>query len=431
MALNGDSRLKKTLYAFSSLNDLSRVITSRESAVEIMKSGLYLILGTLSSSQGVIFYYVSGSSGMEVLARKGVEEDRDIFISLTEEDLQTLLLAPHVVDIHQNPAVLEPFLSRNRKALEGIQASLLAPLRVGEKVVGLLCIGKHFGGGEYCEEDLQVLAMMSQQISVALYNHKLFSRLQRKVKENASLYENLRQIYHDTIQAFAAAIDAKDEYTRGHSARVAQYAVAIGKELGLPEDELEGLRLAGLLHDIGKITVDSSIIRKEECLNAKEVREMNRHPSVGYEILSNIKFPWGDLSTLARHHHEKVDGKGYPDGIQGKDLLLGARIITLADAFDAMTSDRPYRDQIGLEETLREIKRCSGTQFDADIAELLFKALKKELTEEGSDSTILPCLNLDYDPDRILHVLEEVRQSSDAAVNPGCVEGKQSVYDCR
>ncbi len=431
MVSNDSSRLKKTLYAFSSLNDLGRLITSCESAEEVIKSGLYLVLGTLSSSQGAVFYYVSESTRMEMVARKGFEKDHDISFSVSKEDLQDLLFAPHVVDVHQTPAALEPFLLKNRKALEGIEPFLLVPLRVGEKVVGLLGIGKRFGGGEYSEEDLQILTIMSQQISVALYNYNLFSRLQRKVKENATLYENLRQIYHDTIQAFATAIDAKDEYTRGHSTRVAQYAVAIGKELGLPEDELEGLRLAGLLHDIGKITVDSSIIRKKDSLNAEEIREMNRHPSVGYEILSNIKFPWGDLSTLARHHHEKVDGNGYPDGLQGEDLLLGVRIITVVDAFDAMTSDRPYRDQIGLEETLREIKRCTGTQFDAGIVKVLFRVLKKELTAEGSPSDILPCLNLDYESARILHVLEEVCRPSETVVDPECVKGEQSVYDCR
>jgi putative nucleotidyltransferase with HDIG domain len=416
MVSNGSSRLKKTLYAFSSLNDLGRVITSCESAEEVIKSGLYLVLGTLSSSQGVVFHYMSGSSRMEMIAWKGFEKDHDVSFPISRQDLQDLLFSPHVVDVHQAPAALEPFLTKNKKALEGINPSLLVPLRVGEQVVGLLGIGKCFGGGEYSEEDVQILTIMSQQISVALYNYKLFSRLQRKARENTVLYENLRQIYHDTIEAFATAIDAKDEYTRGHSIRVAQYAVAIGKELGLPEDELEGLHLAGLLHDIGKITVDSSIIRKNDSLNANEIREMNRHPAIGHEILSNIKFPWGDISTLARHHHEKVDGKGYPDGLQGTDLLLGARIITMADAFDAMTSDRPYRAQIGLEETLREIKRCTGTQFDANIAEVLFRVLKKELTSEGLPSEIFPCLNLDYDPERILHVLKEVCQPSETVM---------------
>jgi putative nucleotidyltransferase with HDIG domain len=431
MVSNGSNRLKKTLYAFSSLNDLGRVITSCESAEEVIKSGLYLVLGTLSSSQGVVFHYMSGSSRMEMIAWKGFEKDHDVSFPISRKDLQDLLLSPHVVDVHQAPTALEPFLTRNRKALEGIKPSLLVPLRVGEKVIGLLGIGERFGGGEYSEEDVQILITMSQQISVALYNHKLFSRLQRKVKENTALYENLRQIYHDTIEAFATAIDAKDEYTRGHSARVAQYAVAIGKGLGLPEDELEGLRLAGLLHDIGKITVDSSIIRKNDSLNANEIREMNRHPSIGYEILSNIKFPWGDLSTLARHHHEKVDGNGYPDGLHGEDLLLGARIITMADAFDAMTSDRPYRAQIGLEETLLEIKRCTGTQFDANIAEVLFRVLRKELTSEGIASEICPFLRLDYDPECILHVLEEVCQPSEIVIGPECVKGERSVYDCR
>lgn len=393
---------------------------------EVTKSGLLLILGTLSTSRGVIFHYAASSSRMEILSRKGIEDHLDLSLRLDKDDLQHLLLAPYVVNIHRNRDVIEPFLAANQNVLESINADCLCPLRVGGELVGLLVIGERFSGGEYSDEDLQILAMMSQQLSVAVYNHKLFSRLERKVDENRSLYDNLRQIYQDTIQAFAVAIDAKDEYTQGHSARVAQYAVAIGEELGLSGDELEGLRLAGLLHDIGKVTVDSSIIRKKESLDPLEVKQMHRHPSVGYEILSNIKFPWGDLSKLARHHHEKVDGKGYPDGLQGEELLLGARIITLGDSFDAMTSNRPYRRQIGLEETLHEIKRCSGSQFDPLISRTLFRVLEKELTGEIAEPKILPCLKLDYNSVHLLHVLREVNQPLRPAANAVPLRREQS-----
>lgn len=179
---------KKVLYTFGSLNDLGQVITSNGSVEEMSKSGLYLILGTLSASQGAIFQYSASRSRLEILAAKGLDEASDSSLPLTDGDLQRLILAPHVVAAGRDPARLSPFLSDNRDLAEGMHAALLSPLRVGKELVGLLCVGEHFGGGEYSEEDCQVLAMMSRQLSVALYNHKLFSRLEEKVEENRTLY---------------------------------------------------------------------------------------------------------------------------------------------------------------------------------------------------------------------------------------------------
>ncbi len=404
-----ETNMRKMLYAFSSLNDLGQVITSNGSFDEVTRSGLYLIMGTLSVALGAIFHYTK-EEGMRILAAKGVDEPTFPLLPLPEKEVQSLLDAPHVVVLDTPPEGLHCLLTHHGEIFRALNTTLLVPLRVGEELVGMLTLGERFGGGEYSEEDRQVLAMMAQQLSVTLHNHRLFSLLQQKAEENRVLYENLRKIYHDTIRAFAAAIDAKDEYTRGHSARVAAYAVAIGEELGLPAEVIEGLRLAGLLHDIGKITVDSSIIRKTTCLSAEEMVEMHRHPAVGYEILSKIQFPWGDLSSLARHHHEKIDGKGYPDGLSGEDIDLEVRIITLADAFDAMTTDRPYRKQIGLAESLQEVKRCMGSQFDADVASVLFRVLEKELSGSVVPPRILPHLTMEYDAAQVCRVIQAFYQ---------------------
>ncbi len=399
--------VNKTLWALSSLNDLGQAITSNGSFEQITKSGLYLILGTLSAAHGAIYRYHPELSRMVPLARKGIPESLDISLQVTDKDAQSWLLSPNVVEVASLPDYLDDFAHVNRVVLNQAESAFLAPLCVGEVLVGIISVGARFSGGEYSEDDRMILAMMCQQLSIALHNNQLFSQLENKVRENYRLYENLRGIYNETIMAFATAIDAKDSYTRGHSARVADYAVAIGEEVGLDEAELEGLHLAGLLHDIGKITVDNTIIRKTSCLSDEETKEMHRHPAVGYEILSNIKFPWGDLSTLARHHHEKVDGNGYPDGLRGEDLLVGVRIIALANAFDAMTTDRPYRNQISLEETLKEVKRCMGTHFDAEMARVLFRVLEQEISGKRENPRIIPHLKQEFDPKRIKQLLLE------------------------
>jgi putative nucleotidyltransferase with HDIG domain len=404
------------MYAFSSLNDLGHVITSNGGFEEVTKSGLYLILGTVSAAQGAIFRYEEEHGRFVVLAHKGVDGAPHLGLSLYAGDAEALVGAPGVVESRRASQGLTGFISRNDDTLGALQAALLVPLRVGGNLVGLITVGSRFSGGDYTDDDLQILAMMSQQLSVGLSNHQLFQSLQKKVEENRALYENLQDIYNDTVRAFAAAIDAKDRYTQGHSDRVARYAVAIAEELGLPQEEVEALRLGGLLHDIGKITVDTSIIRKDSVLTDRELLEMHRHPTVGFDILSKINFPWGDLSALTRHHHEKVDGKGYPDGIRGEDLLLGARIIALADAFDAMTTDRPYRKQICLRETLREIKRCVGTQFDPQVARTLFQIIEKELTGRSMKPAIIPSLRENFDSQRIRAILQEVHDD-------GCYPG--------
>ena len=152
----------------------------------------------------------------------------------------------------------------------------------------------------------------------------------------------MRHIYNDTIKAFAAAIDAKDVYTKNHSFRVAKYAVAIAGELGWKEKDVEAIYVAGLLHDIGKITIDRGVINKGEDLSVSELSEIKRHPQISYDILSKINFPWKDLVHFVKHHHERIDGRGYPDSLQGEELSDGVKILAIADAFDAMSRAYSY-----------------------------------------------------------------------------------------
>jgi putative nucleotidyltransferase with HDIG domain len=200
----------------------------------------------------------------------------------------------------------------------------------------------------------------------------------------------MRYMYHDTIRAFAAAIDAKDEYTKNHSSRVARYAVAIARELGWQREDVEGLYIAGLLHDIGKIVIDRDVINKESKLTHEERAEIRRHPEISYDILTKIRLPWKDAVTFIRHHHERPDGRGYPDSLVGSQLSDGAKILALADAFDAMTTDRPYRQKLSLAEALQEIRKCTGTQFDGNISNVFFNLLAREMRGVGRKAQILP-----------------------------------------
>ena len=170
------------------------------------------------------------------------------------------------------------------------------------------------------------------------------------------------------MESLRLAVDAKDSYTKNHSDRVSYYAVLIAKQLNLPEEQVNLIRDGGLFHDIGKIGIPDSILQKTSKLTDDEYDDIKNHPSIGAHILQPSKI-FDNLIPMVKHHHERFDGRGYPSGLTGEDIPYNARIISVADSFDAMTSDRSYRPRFTLEKALDEIRRCSGTQFDPAIAE--------------------------------------------------------------
>ena len=199
-------------------------------------------------------------------------------------------------------------------------------------------------------------------------------------KINAELtdtYRRLEDSYLESIQALRHAVEAKDTYTRGHSDRVSAYSVLIGKKLGLSEDDLESLRVGGLFHDIGKIGVPDSILQKVSALTDDEYAQIKQHPIVGIQILSNASI-FQDILPIVKHHHEKFDGSGYPDGLSGDNIPYLARITSIADGFDAMTSSRSYRNSLPLETVVSEFKKYAGTQYDPNITSVFLDILNTD-----------------------------------------------------
>ncbi len=184
----------------------------------------------------------------------------------------------------------------------------------------------------------------------------------------------LRGIISHIIKSLSEAIEAKSEWTRGHSDRVTDMAMSIGEALGLEKEEMNYLRFASTLHDIGKIGTVENILDKKDKLTQEEQAMIRLHPNRGADIIGNIK-QFKDVTPGVKHHHERFDGSGYPDGLKGKDIPLFARIILVADSFDAMTSDRPYRKGLSREKGIEEIKKGSGTQFDPEIVSAFLKVV--------------------------------------------------------
>jgi putative nucleotidyltransferase with HDIG domain len=214
-------------------------------------------------------------------------------------------------------------------------------------------------------------ALQRRQLLVENRNYQV--ELERKVHErteelNGALLE-VEESYKNTLEALVTSLDAREHETRAHSQRVREYTLTLAREIGLREEEMVQVGRGALLHDVGKIGVPDSILLKPGKLTAEEWIEMKKHPAIGFEILRSIKF-LEPAAEIVLSHQERWDGKGYPNGLGGKDIPLGARIFAVADTLDAMTSDRPYRKALTYGAALDEIRRCSGTQFDPRVAEV-------------------------------------------------------------
>ena len=231
----------------------------------------------------------------------------------------------------------------------------------------------------YCEKEdkFDQLLLLIESAFKSIDQMNIIKSINNELKESK---EQLEKAYLESIETLRYTVEAKDTYTRGHSDRVSSYSVLIGKEMGLSENDLKTLKIGGLFHDIGKIGVSDAILLKESKLTDDEYSEIKNHPAIGKHILSNATI-FQDLIPIVYHHHERYDGKGYPKGLKGEEIPLLARIVGVADAFDAMTSKRSYRDELDIEYVKQEIARCSGTQFDPQIASIFLNILNTKLDE--------------------------------------------------
>ena len=200
---------------------------------------------------------------------------------------------------------------------------------------------------------------------------------------NQRQYVEIQQMFNGMIQSLASALDAKDSYTSGHSSRVAEIAAMIAEKLEYDLEGIKRIRMAGILHDIGKIGVDDAVLRKPGQLNQEEFEQIKLHPVLGYDILKEIKL-FRNILPAVRHHHESWDGSGYPDGLLGDGIPRDAQVLAVADAFDAMTSDRPYRSSIPVEQVIDILKSGRGKQWAADVVDAL---LETEVVETAKSRT--------------------------------------------
>jgi HD-GYP domain-containing protein (c-di-GMP phosphodiesterase class II) len=320
---------------------------------------------TLKANIGYIILYDSENACLNVtnligngklLAPKTAIRMKDSSVSTwVINNRQPILIS----DINQTPQ-FDRFsdLGYERKSL------ICAPLMVKDEIIGTISVVNKIDDSQFSSDEMEMLSTIAAQAAIAI--------------KNATLYDEQQQTYLNTIQALVSAIEASDSYTKGHSERVTRYSMEIGRHLNLSGDRMQILERAAILHDIGKIGIDLSLLHKEGKLTPKDIRELQQHPSIGMHILEPIEF-LHDVRVCIGQHHERYDGMGYPNRIKKDELLLEARILAIADSFDAMTSDRPYRKALPLDNAISELHDNAGTQFDPAIVDVF-----SQIIEDGS-----------------------------------------------
>jgi len=368
------SRLKKEnirLKALIPLFEISKLLVTEIDLAHLFKIITEVLVKEFSVDRVSLMLIDEASGTLLIRASHGLSSDVALKARRKEgEGVSGLVLKhrkPLIISAgkHPDPEVMATINRENMPA-----SSMSVPLIGKNKLFGVLNVSK-FSGVPFTTSDLQIALILSSQVVTAM--------------ENASLYENLRENYFRTVQALVAAVEAKDPYTRWHSANVAKYAVSVARDMEMNPSQLEEIHIAAILHDMGKIGISELIIGKPTGLNQEEFDIMKDHPAHGIRILEPIGFSPAIINAIYQHH-ERFDGKGYPQGLAGEEITLAARILNVADTIDAMVSERPYRGKISIQGVLLELEREAGGQFDPRVTESARRLIEKGLFKLGMNS---------------------------------------------
>jgi len=355
-----NTSLKQRVHELSILNDISKVVSSVLNLEKLLDVYIDLVRSRIGICNCSIFLVDAETDELVVCASEG-ESGRGLVgartpIGLGIEGWVAENRIPVLIDDLANDSRF-----RDKGSAKYDRGSFIcAPLLSKGELLGVIDLNDRTDGQKFTESDLKLLITVAGQVSAAI--------------DNARLYRLLQENSFRTVQALASTLEAKDRYTHGHSGRVTDYSVMVAKRMNLPEEDLENLRYAAQLHDVGKIGVDESILRKPTSLSDEERRHIQEHPAIGERIIEPLDF-LNDVRTIIRHHHERWDGRGYPDGIAGTEMNRLTQIMAVADAYDAMTSERPYRHARSGREAIGELKRCRGSQFAPDVIDAFCAAM--------------------------------------------------------
>ncbi len=371
-----NTNFRRLLLTFQALAELGSEMTADSDFPQRAKTMLTTVMGAAAVREGALLLFRDRPAMLVSVAACGFALfPEQALIPLLPRHVHALIhaRAPQVVSTKS----WDSFLSTNGNVAPEL-FKCIAPLRVTGKLVGAIALGRREGDAAYDDDDLEALGLMSQYVAMAVHNHTLTESLAHRVSEHLRLLASVHNFYDNALETFANAIDIKHVNTRGHSLRVGRYAAGIAEAMGQETTEVAGIRAAGYLHDIGKVVVDKRLFGKPSKLDPEEFREVADHTVVGHQIVSGVDFPWPHVAEVVRSHHERADHSGYPDRLGLDEMPAEARIIAVADTFDAMTSERPYRHSLTVGEVLSEIVRIAPAKFDTAAVQALLVQVRRD-----------------------------------------------------
>lgn len=365
-------RMFKRLMVLSNVFILGKEIVSNINLDQLVDKFLSIARDGTNSEVAAI-YLLRGGGESPTFQRVQTSAGEGHFADGPESGYSPLIQS---IGASQEPVTVEhlgtgPYADTEPKKIRGLtlRNTVAIPMKPGERFLGVIQICNKHHDEPFTPEDLDLLKILGNQIAFVI--------------QNSDLFENLQRAYFDTLSALTQAIDAKDSYTHGHSERVTKYSVELAIALDLEKKVIEDVKLAGMLHDIGKIGIPELVLNKPGRLTDEEFDIIKTHPDLGVRILARVEF-LAPVIPLIRHHHERFDGRGYPGGLNSLNIPYGARLIAIADTYDAMTSDRPYRKAMDMETALAEIARCRGSQFDPELADAFVEMMRKSAAHKAA-----------------------------------------------
>ena len=337
----------------------SEIVSKKELADLIVETACNLLHSEMCS-----LMLIDQNNELYIISAKGLSEDVVKSTKMKiDEGIAGRVVSAGKYFFVENIETDVRFLRPNLEEQYETKSFISVPLRVKNKVIGVLNINSSKNSKQFTQRDVELITLFADNSAITL--------------ENLELFNDLQSFYFEMIQTLASALDAKDSYTHDHADRAGKYAKMIAEEMNLPSMIVKYIEYAALLHDIGKIGISDTILLKKGKLNDDELKIIKQHPIIGYKIILPVQYLY-PIAPLVLYHHERYDGTGYPEGLSGEEIPLGARIVAVIDAFDAMTSDRPYRKAPSVKVAISELKKGSGKQFDPKIVKIFLDILNRE-----------------------------------------------------
>ena len=363
-----NKELRFQVYSLETLMELTHQLNSTLDLEATLNTLVLSVMGQLRVNSACLFLTDEREDPkrLEISTVKGIREEHVRSISFPYGGAFSRALLPldgeEVQPVRLSRLEHDPDVESEVGALFAAGLTLVCPVVMKQRLSAILAVGEKVSGQEFQAADLEMLRVLSESAGMAI--------------ENARLFKDLQESYVSTVRLLVSRIEEKDPYTHGHTERVAAYSVAIAKAMGFPAEEVQRIQFGAFLHDIGKVHTEDAVLHKPGALTDEEWRLVKMHPVRGALMVKGVRF-LERVTDMIRHHHERVDGRGYPDGLVGDQISTAAKIVNVADAFDAMTTDRPYRVGLTVEQAVHQMTEKAGSQFAAEIVEVFVR----ELTE--------------------------------------------------